>query len=173
VGSPFVFHRGDAQKAAPFGHPSCQTLGVMKPALLYVLRFALAVLAASAWALVYPRNDRAANYIFLTSLAAWLTLSFATRGTTQARVLYVAVASVAAAFIAHTWLGIHWRYGLWAPDMPLLLLELLDTNAETAWKVRAAGLFVVVLAFLAAIGLTSRRLRVVLNISPSRAQNDA
>ena len=28
MGSPFVFHRGDAQKASPFVHPSCQTLGV-------------------------------------------------------------------------------------------------------------------------------------------------
>ena len=31
------FHRGDAQKAAPFGHPSCQTLGPMKTNSLLLL----------------------------------------------------------------------------------------------------------------------------------------
>jgi hypothetical protein len=31
------FHRGDAQKAAPFVHPSCQTLGVMRTLVISLL----------------------------------------------------------------------------------------------------------------------------------------
>ncbi len=127
-----------------------------------VLRVALALLAAVAWSLVYPRDDPAATFVLGASVAVWLLLALTRRGVSRASVTYLAVASVLAAGLAHAWTAIASHGAVWMPELPRVLHGIFGTDGEASYNAAVAQLFLVLFGLLTAVGWLSRRLRMLL-----------
>jgi|GEM_PF-3167804 len=123
----------------------------MKYATL-LARAALAILAATAWAMVYPFQNTVADVIWLVLIILFFCLAFIPSRPWQRRFDTLAAASTVAGVITLGWSTLAWRYEFWLPEFPGLLHRLFQADGEAAYNASQAQLFlVIVLISLAAI----------------------